>query len=524
MSIPVSVGVTGHRKLRQEDLPQLRQLVRGELQKIKDMCPNSEFIMVNSLAAGADCLCAEEALGLGYKLICPLPVEEEVYLRDFSPEELTVYEKLRSRAEEVFVAPATEEGTPERHFNFRQAGLYIANHCHVLLALWNGSDPKPGGCGTAEIVDYKLNGNTSEQERFICRDDGFVIHVVTPTTATEKGLKPEVKVLETEKDGLEALLKETDSFNRDCARMESKQKTLVDMQEKPPVIRRLENCYSAAAGMSGVFQEKYLKALRNLSLFCVLLVICYTLYDEADIMWMLICFGFILVFYYLVYRRILHGDYHQKYIRYRMLAESLRVQTYMTAIGEKENVAHYYVWTQKKQTLWIKNAIGALTAGHTGNSLESEKICGAWVEAQHKYHKAAYNKNHRKDELCSKISKLMLFCMIVLFVAVFILEYAFPSVMEITLFGLRIRNYLKILWSSISAVTVFVSGYYGHLSFSRKSADNAAMEKLFAEATCKCRSDRYDSKEVLRQLAREEIIENGNWASYCMENTPTFSL
>ena len=524
MSIPVSVGVTGHRKLRQEDLPQLRQLVRGELQKIKDICPNSELIMVNSIASGADSLCAEEALELGYKLICPLPVEEEIYLLDFSPEELAVYQKLRNQAEDVFVAPATEEGMPERHFNFRQAGLYIANHCHVLMALWNGSDPKPGGCGTAEIVDYKLNGNQTAPEIFHSREDNFVLHVVTPTTAAEKGLKPEVKLLEAEKGGLEALLKETDSFNRDCAHMESKQKTLVDMPEKTAVIRRLESCYSAAAGMSGRFQEKYLKALRNLSLFCVLLVICYTLYDEADLMWMLICFGFILVFYYLVYRRILHGDYHQKYIRCRMLAESLRVQTYMSAIGEKVNVAHYYVRTQKKHTLWIKTAIGALTAGHTGNSLETEIICEAWVELQHKYHKSAYIKNHRKDELCDRISKLMLSCMIVLFVVVFILEYAFPSVMEGTLFGLHLRNCLKILWSSISAVTVFVSGYYGHLSFSRKSADNAAMEKLFAEAYSKCLSERYDSKEVLRQLAREEIIENGNWASYCMENTPTFSL
>lgn len=524
MSIPVSVGVTGHRRLRQEDLPLLRQLVRGELQKLKDMCPNTEFVMVNSLAAGADCLCAEEALGLGYKLICPLPVEEEVYLRDFSPEELEVYQKLRNQAEDVFVAPATEEGTPERHFNFRQAGLYIANHCHVLLALWNGSDPKPGGCGTAEIVDYKLNGNTSEQERFICRDDGFVIHVVTPTTASVNAQKPEVRLLEPEKGSLEALLKETDSFNRDCAHMESKQKTLVDMPEKTSVFRRLERCYSNAAGMSGRFQEKYLHALRNLSLFCVLLVICYTLYDEADVMWMLICFGIILVLYYFIYRGILRGDYHKKYIRYRMLAESLRVQTYLSAAGISDNVANYYVWTQKTQTLWIRTAVASLTAGNTGKSIEPEKLCGSWLEYQHSYNKSAYAKNHSKDLLCDRISKLMLGCMIVLFVIVFLLEYAFPAVMQITLFGLPLRNCLKILWSSISAVTVFVSGYYGHLSYERKSADNKAMEKLFAEALKMCADRRYDINEVLKRLAREEIIENGNWASYCMENRPSFNL
>ena len=29
---------------------------------------------------------------------------------------------------------------------------------------------------------------------------------------------------------------------------------------------------------------------------------------------------------------------------------------------------------------------------------------------------------------------------------------------------------------------------------------------------------------VFRELAREEIIENGNWMSYCKENRPTFNL
>ena len=160
MSIPISVGVTGHRNLRQEDLPRLRQLVRDELQKLQKLCPDSEFIMVNSLASGADSLCAEEALDLGFRLVCPLPVAEVVYKQDFSPEELTVFERLRSQATEVFVAPDTEDGTPNRHFHFRQAGLYVSDHCHVLLALWDGSEPKPGNSGA--FNDLEINVDIEE--------------------------------------------------------------------------------------------------------------------------------------------------------------------------------------------------------------------------------------------------------------------------------------------------------------------------------------------------------------------------
>lgn len=514
MSIPISVGVTGHRNLRQEDLPRLRQLVRDELQKLQKFCPDSEFIMVNSLASGADSLCAQEALELGFRLVCPLPVEEAVYRQDFSSEELIVFERLRSQATEVFVAPDTENGTPNRHFHFRQAGLYVADHCHVLLALWDGSAPKPGGCGTAEIVDYKRGDG---------RDDGFVIHIHTPRKNTPIAAVPSARLLEPESGSLEKLLRETNEFNRDCKGI-TKEKALVDMPEKPNVICSLERCYARSAAISGAMQRKYLHTLRNIALFCVLLVVSYTLYDEGELMWMLFCYAAVLILYYCVYRRVLRGKYHENYIRYRMLAESLRVQTYMTAIGIRENMADCYVWSQKQQTLWIRGAINALTAGHLGCTVQEDSLCGTWVDSQLAYHQSAYRKNHRKDRLCSMITSAMLCCLVILFVAVLVLEYGFPAIMEVQMWGIILRGWLKILWSGISAVTLFVSSYYGQLSYSRKSDDNAAMEKLFAEAARKCRSGKNDVKEVLRQLAREEIIENGNWASYCMENTPSFNL
>lgn len=514
MSIPISVGVTGHRNLRQEDLPRLRQLVRDELQKLQKLCPDSEFIMVNSLASGADSLCAEEALDLGFRLVCPLPVAEVVYKQNFSPEELTVFERLRSQATEVFVAPDTEDGTPNRHFHFRQAGLYVSDHCHVLLALWDGSEPKPGGCGTAEIVDYKRGDG---------RDDGFVIHIQTPRNAVPNTVPPSARLLEPETGGLEKLLKETNEFNRDCKGI-TKEKALVDMPEKPNVIRSLERCYARSAAISGALQRKYLHTLRNIALFCVLLVVSYTLYDEGELMWMLFCYAAVLILYYCAYRRVLRGKYHENYIRYRMFAESLRVQTYMTAMGIHENVACHYVWSQKQQTLWIRTAIGSLTAGKVNGSISADKLCATWLDSQLAYHKSAYQRNHRKDRLCSMITSAMLCCLVILFVAVLVLEYVFTAIMEAQMLGIILRGWLKILWSGISAVTLFVSSYYGRLSYSRKSDDNAAMERLFAEASQKCRSGKNDAKEVLRQLAREEIIENGNWASYCMENTPTFSL
>ena len=77
MGIPIVVGVTGHRALRTQDLPMLRAVVTAQLKQLIASCPNSSFVMLNSIASGADTLCALVALELGMRLICPLPMPAE---------------------------------------------------------------------------------------------------------------------------------------------------------------------------------------------------------------------------------------------------------------------------------------------------------------------------------------------------------------------------------------------------------------------------------------------------------------
>jgi hypothetical protein len=50
------------------------------------------------------------------------------------------------------------------------------------------------------------------------------------------------------------------------------------------------------------------------------------------------------------------------------------------------------------------------------------------------------------------------------------------------------------------------------------------MTGLFSSAKEQFESGKIDKKQLFRELAREEIIENGNWFSYCRENPPSFNL
>lgn len=132
------VGVTGHRAIREQDRAAIVASVRTELEKLRSFCPHSSLVMLSSLAEGGDLLCADAAEELGIPLIAALPRAREDYERDFSAEALERFSHHCARAGQVFTAPPTEAiptGGVSRNYQFRQAGIYVASHCHVLLAL-----------------------------------------------------------------------------------------------------------------------------------------------------------------------------------------------------------------------------------------------------------------------------------------------------------------------------------------------------------------------------------------------------
>ena len=59
--IPITVGITGHRNIKPEHVSEVRALLKQELEKLLNSYPNSNFVMLNSLASGADLLAADIA-------------------------------------------------------------------------------------------------------------------------------------------------------------------------------------------------------------------------------------------------------------------------------------------------------------------------------------------------------------------------------------------------------------------------------------------------------------------------------
>lgn len=241
--LPLVIGVTGHRDLRQTDIPRLTREIKGTFERLEDeyLTPPSPLeralqrfwpwaadrlkleerrrersgetpmIVLSALAEGADQLVAQVAIDRGMRVIAPLPLPEQEYRRDFEanpvrPDALRRFERWMNpqpRLYKLFVGyeagvSSNNVTIPEnRALQYRRAGTFIVRHCDVLIALWDGEARGEIG-GTAEVIDFKRHGipleiSRSGRKSLDAPEIGPVIHIVTPR-ATKTPTAGEVRV------------------------------------------------------------------------------------------------------------------------------------------------------------------------------------------------------------------------------------------------------------------------------------------------------------------------------------------
>src|ERR1700733_11419042 len=97
--LPIIIGITGHRDLREEDIPKIENVLREQYKGVQQHYPSTSLILLSALADGADRVGARLALELGIRLIVVLPMPKELYERDFDEGSLAEFRELMSHAE-----------------------------------------------------------------------------------------------------------------------------------------------------------------------------------------------------------------------------------------------------------------------------------------------------------------------------------------------------------------------------------------------------------------------------------------
>lgn len=141
------IGVTGHRVLAALD--KIAIGIGTAIDRIEQSCGDETVALLSSLAEGADRLVVYALLErLDARLVVPLPLPRDEYEHDFtSAESVDEFRRLVARADEVIELPPA----PSHDAAYEAAGFYIADHCDVLIAVWDGQPAQERG-GTADVV------------------------------------------------------------------------------------------------------------------------------------------------------------------------------------------------------------------------------------------------------------------------------------------------------------------------------------------------------------------------------------
>ncbi|MGB7917927.1 MAG: hypothetical protein WCF79_21975 [Rhodomicrobium sp.] len=420
---PILIGVTGHRNIHPGDT-KLSDAVKAECARLRKHYIHSPFVVLSSLAEGADRLVARVAMEeLSAELIAVLPMPQNEYERDFLIEESKAeFRSFLSRA--CFVKEASiPEGDAcdasralegeQRNRQYARAGAIVADHAQVLFAIWDGK-PARGRGGTGDQVAWFERGDAPNEYSLykeamspldplepglLIRIDPATAKVITtkcPVQATSQGASAGTDIRQ--------ILDRIDRYNRDVLR----NKTLIASSPhlaasgEDPSFAVTDLIFRASDALSALFA----KTVRNsdgliyaLALGAVAVFNFVTNKAWAPSMYL----GITLVMAILA-AGILARSVDNRFLEYRCLAEAARTLFFWRNAGVMRPLWITLLSRQPGAMHWVRQAArsmefcqdGRLAAnGPTPEGLDIAKTCWvddqkAWLAKKERYHLERY--------------------------------------------------------------------------------------------------------------------------------------
>lgn len=309
-------------------------------------------------------------------------------------------------------------------------------------------------------------------------------------------------------------------------------------------LKEIDELYGAADVLSIENAKKHQNNLLWLSIFGSIMAFLFLLYDEAELHLLII--GCILLIYiiYKLYNVAEETDCHRKYLQYRLLAESLRVQYFISIAGIDKNVSEILPWFVKKGVPWINEILTDLPPINTE---KKKKIINCWIRNQIDYHHNALVRLTDKKIREKRTGRRVLYITIATYIFAFFFELYMLTqptgeinidfiggiLNNLQQWGIMIgytqidmiRAVLKIVLGTMSAITLFVGSYYGKMSLSNTIEDHRRMEILYEQTKHEILKQKgVESEDLILSLAQEFLIENSTWYAYQKKNKPDITF
>ena len=419
------VAVTAHRDLVAAETPAIEHRVEACLRELSDTFPDLPVTLLTPLAEGGDQLAARVALRMNLPVIAVLPMERGEFERDFaSAENLAEFRRLLGQAAEVITLPtapgndAPPRSEAARQIQYAQVGVFLSNHCQVLLALWDGKEGARFG-GTGQVVRFHLTAvmpgfdADSSPAGLLADDENDLVHHIVcsrdrPGGTPAAGLRPQDATwFSSRNDGertpalpgeYRVLLDRLQKFARDWrAKPEIVQRNSAGLLERAPDLELTSGAdltneqFRAADALAVHYQRRVHSSLRATHVLAVLMGLVLLVYSEFDgpnymvLAFLAMFFGGVAVHVTGESR-----EWHRKYLDYRTLAEGLRVQLYWNLAGVVDATSAEFAYDSFLQQQdvdlgWIRHVMrqGSLSRrrGQAPDDGWVDWVIGEWVGA-----------------------------------------------------------------------------------------------------------------------------------------------
>jgi len=551
---PLVIGVTSHRNIPARDEAATRQRIRDFIAALRREFPALPIVMLSPLAEGGDQWAAEEALAAGARLIAPLPMARAQYANDFAGAARERFDRLCAAAEIIEVpdvagASGARTAVPagqERDLLYAQAGVYVSEHCHILLAIWDG---KPSGRlgGTAQIVQYHIAGtrpSLTDRRRSAPRgvlgtdSERLAYHIVCSREQVDGAPAAPLQALQTwwrtgshaspgdgpMPDEFHAAFAHAAEFDLDWAKYSARiaeHSGLTPDARDPAPASAIDAIYRAADWLAIHFQRRVLLAMRSLYTLAALMGIAFTVYDNLPAQDNML-YVFLLLFALggfvvgLANRR----GWHRKYLDYRALAEGLRVQSYwqragLSLTGDGEFARDNFLQKQDVELGWVRNVMRGIELEDAvqGQPKSPEALAGVireWVgDSRHKGQLDYYQRKAEQRARTHGITETIGMASLCVGIGISIV---------LAVFARELSSDAKNILVVVMAVFSIVAGV--RAAYAYKKADKELikqyryMQRIFGEArqALDQTADAGEQREILRMLGEAALAEQAEWA------------
>ncbi len=555
---PLVIGVTSHRNIPAREIEPLRLRVRDFFARLQRDFPDLPLVVLSALAEGGDQLVAEEALSAGARLVAPLPLPRDLYLDDFNGAPRAGFIDLCERAD-VLPLPLLPGNTAEnvaahgeaRDRQYAHAGVFVASHCHILLALWDGRDSDKFG-GTGQIVRFHMDRilpgpverRRSRHVTLDSGDESLLYHIACSRNGSADTIEPPLPPLQalqarwlddTGARPAEAgmprefrrMFLRMQQFNADAARYAA------SIHAASTPARRdgtraggegaaSEGLFATADWLAIHFQKQVLRTMRGLYVLAALMGLAFVCYsdlppnlpyvDEAIYVFVVLFAAGVLLAW-LARRR----DWHRKYIDYRALAEGLRVQAFWdrAGIGADELGAFAHDEFMQKQDIelgWIRNVmrVAGVRAAATTPADDLVPVIDDWIgDPDGGGQLGYYTRNSEQRHRVHRRTETLLRMLLIVTITISVLLAAFHPWLD--------PDNVTYMVALMGVLTIIAAA---RESYAYRKADKELIKQyqymrgIFSNARHKldARRDPQARRDILRALGEAALAEHAQWA------------